>query len=94
MLRSPPAYFPKRKGGGMNCGVLTWVVSTVSQVSLGMLLQMVSVSSVQVSAASHPALSAGHLSSGPTRTHLQLLWGTLLQLVFGILNRKEGHIGL
>ena len=78
----------------MNCGVLTWVVSTVSQVSLGMLLQMVSVSSVQVSAASHPAFSAGHLSSGPTRTHLQLLWGTLLQLVFGILNRKEGHIGL
>ena len=65
----------------------TWVVSTVSHFSWGMLLQMVFSSSVQVSAASHPALSAGHLSSGPTRTHLQELWDTFAQLVFGILSR-------
>ena len=72
----------------MYCGVLTWVVSTVSQCSLGMDLQMVSFTSVQVSPASHPSLSAGHLSSGPTRTHLQLLWVAFVQVVFGILERN------
>ena len=72
----------------MNCGVLTWVVSTVSQCSLGMVLQMVSFTSVQVSAASQPSLSAGHLSSGPTKTHLQELWASFVQVVFGILDRN------
>ena len=84
MMLSPPlAYLPK-KGNGMSW---TWVVSTVSQRSVGMLLQMVFSRAVQVSRASHPALSAGHLPSGPIKTHLQALEGTFTQLVLGILAR-------
>ena len=83
MLSPPLAYLPK-KGNGMSW---TWVVSTVSQRSVGMLLQMVFSRAVQVSRVSHPALSAGHFPSGPIKTHLQALEGTFTQLVLGILGR-------
>ena len=90
MLWPPLAYPLPKKGNGMSW---TWVVSTVSQRSVGMLLQMVFSTSVQVSAASQPALSAGHLPSGPIKTHLQALWGTFTQLVLGILGRTLLYLG-
>ena len=82
MLWPPLAYPLPKKGNGMSW---TWVVSTVSQRSVGMLLQMVFSTSVQVSAASHSAVSAEHLPSGPIKAHLQVLWVTFRQLVVGIL---------